>query len=347
MQFSQYIEIFYPLPPFVLPCSLQIYCLSLYLTPPSGLQPTGTILLFFIPATTPLLLSSQQRLLPRDVASTKFVLTYTTSSASTQITGETLLRIEQQVMTDFNKILFLFILTSSILACTNSSISQPALHGDTLWSAKDSLAFYYPQSNNPDSGFLNTGNDNFSENWYSSALFSFREPILYNKNLEIDIYRFLWLRSFHRPVVFILTKTGDRITLNTKILNHQPEFSERGYDPRGWDDLDKFLKGKTIEKFGDSLVVVKADRKADIVYNETKEIPLTQWDNFEQTVQKAKFWTMPATREDEAGMDGAEWIVEGKVKNRYWFVVRWGPRSEFRKIGLFLIQLSGLKEEIY
>lgn len=246
----------------------------------------------------------------------------------------------------FIRRIMLFLLAILPFSCRQTSeVSHPLSKAPT-WQANDSLAFYFPQNQSSDLGFQYTEGDTFRENWYSSALFSFREPILYDRSSQGDTYRFLWLRSFHRPVVFVLSKLGDQVTLKTKILNHQPEFIETRYDPRGWNGLLDELKGKTIERYGDSLIVVKADRKAAIVFNETKYLSETEWRGFEQLLWNAQFWSN-AANEDDRGMDGSEWIIESLLKDRYRFVARWSPQSAFRDAGVYLIKLSGLKEEIY
>jgi len=217
---------------------------------------------------------------------------------------------------------------------------------DSLGIPKDSLKFYFPQNSNPDKGFSGKGGL-FKENWYSSALYAFKEPILYNYYLKKDIFRFLWLRSFHRPVIFILTRSDDEVTLTTKLLDQQPDFLERRYDPRGWDGLEGSLKGKTIQRFGDSLIIVQADRKAKIVYTHTQPCTVKNWYDFEQLLQKANFWQMSATDEGETGLDGSEWIIEGHLKSNYRFAARWSPKGGFKTAGIFLIKLSGLEESIY
>ena len=148
-------------------------------------------------------------------------------------------------------------------------------------------------------------------------------------------------------MVFILSRSESRITLTSKKLDRQPEFLETRYDPRGWDNLLEELKGKTIQKFGDSLIIVKADRKANIVYNSTKELTPDDWTGFEQLLQQMQFWIMPANGDDDRGTDGSEWILEGLYGGKYHFVARWSPHGKFRNVGEYLIKLSGLKEEIY
>jgi hypothetical protein len=211
----------------------------------------------------------------------------------------------------------------------------------------DSLIFYFPVGNNRDSGFVHSRGDDFLLNWYSSALYSFKEPILYNYYLGKDIYRFLWLRSFHRPVVFSIVKTDSQVSLITKMLNRQPDFYDERYDPRGWNGLDEELKGRNVIKYGDTLVVVKADRKADIVYSKEIQLTLTQWKDFVQLLQKINYSSLPSVFDrNERGMDGSEWIVEAHLQEGYRYVQRWGP-NELRSAGVYLINLSGLNEKIY
>src|SRR4051812_14477963 len=80
---------------------------------------------------------------------------------------------------------------------------------DTFNLPEDSLAFYFPQNSFSDL----PSSDSFVQNWYSSALYSFKEPVLSQQFVGHNIYRFLWLRSFHRPVVFTLHQNGDAIWL--------------------------------------------------------------------------------------------------------------------------------------
>ncbi len=201
--------------------------------------------------------------------------------------------------------ILLFGLIALLFSCRHTAEIGRPLGNEPAWNAADSLTFYFPQNQRADLGFQYTRSDTFLENWYSSALFSFREPVLYGHYSEGGIFRFLWLRAFGPPVVFVLSRSGDQVTLTTKILDHQPEFMESRYDPRGWNGLMDELKGKTIERFGDSLIVVKADRKARVVFNQTEQLPTFEWTGFEQLLRKAGFWTRPANADDR-GMDGSE-----------------------------------------
>ena len=205
----------------------------------------------------------------------------------------------------------LVLLTVGVLlfSCRQTAEIGLPLGNEPTWSEGDSLAFYFPQNQRADLGFQHTGIDTFTENWYSSALFSFREPVLYGKCSEGGIYRFLWLRAFGPPVVFVLSRSGDQVTLTTKVLDHQPEFLESKYDPRGWSGLMEQLKGKTIERFGDSLIVVKADRKATIVSNRDEAATYLEWTKFEQLLAQAGFSRGRRLTGIEA-TTGRRWVIE-------------------------------------
>ncbi len=201
----------------------------------------------------------------------------------------------------------------------------------------DSLTFYYPKVFIHDSHTIKVVIDAFELNWYSSALYCFKEPVLYNYYLGHDIYRFLWLRSFHRPAVLTLNKEGDRVWLTTKMLNKQPEFEDELWllpKPKETES-NKININNHIDSVGR-----KADRQADIVYNQTKELSEKEWTRFESIIDSCSFWTTPYKTIYQ--IDGAVWIIEGHSKNNYWFTNHGNGEA-----GRYLIQLSGLKEKIY
>lgn len=216
---------------------------------------------------------------------------------------------------------------------------------------KDSITFYFPTSIRLDTDIVKTEIDTFMLNWFSSALYSAKEPILYNYYLGHDIYRFLWLRSFHRPVVISLQKDRDNVWLTIKELNKQPEFIDwlkptkftpPNILPNG--DVDE-IEWKNREK-PKIEVERKADRKAEIIFNQTVKLTEKEWVEFETLLNDCSFWTSKP-RIQTMGLDGSEWTIEGHLKNKYWVVIRWSPHDNFRKAGDYLIKKSRFKEEIY
>ena len=216
---------------------------------------------------------------------------------------------------------------------------------DTLISKKDgtlidSLTFYYPTTFIDDTSLNQHSLDNFYKNWFSSALYAFKEPVLYNYYLGHDIYRFLWLRSFDRPILLVLNQDNTNVWLMIKILDRQPRF----LDQTILKALPRKGKGLKVELVPDS--VVKGDRKADIVLNRRINLTSREWNKVDSLIKAADFWAVPPTKQ-ATGMDGSQWIIEAHTKENYRFVQRWAPKDKFRIIGEFLIELSGLKEEIY
>ena len=221
---------------------------------------------------------------------------------------------------------------------------------DTLSLPNDSLAFYFPLNSFSDKPNL----DSFVQNWYSSALYSFKEPILSESFLGHNTYRFLWLRSFHRPVIFTLQQKDSQVWLTTKMLDKQPMF----HDHLFYADVSIISKeeqqeyiddGYSINKRppNDLILEKKADRKANIIYNKNIFLSEKEWNEFEQLLSKANFWKLP-TSIDDGSTDGAQWVIEALLKNNYHIVDYHSPfDNEYAKAGRFLIKLSGLQEEIY
>lgn len=215
----------------------------------------------------------------------------------------------------------------------------------------DSLTSFFPALIKRDGTWVRVPIDSFHVEWYSSALYAAREPILFNYYQGHDIYRFLWLRSFHKPMIFTLHRQFDKVFLVTKALDRQPNFFDVTY-------LNFFLTGSSDslhitavgsgdsdrKQFSDSLI--KADRKADLVFQQTKQLSMTEWVDFERLLNEAAFWdTVPYC--DSGVVDGAEWIIEGHLKNRYWYVTRWSPEDGIRKAGEYLILKSGVRTPVY
>jgi len=244
-----------------------------------------------------------------------------------------------------------FFVSCHMTKSENYNYSKDPKISNTQGVPKDSITFYFPTSIRQDTGIVKTGIDTFMLNWFSSALYSAKEPILNNYYLGHDIYRFLWLRSFHRPVVISLHKDGNKVWLTTKELDRQPEFMDRlrpikYIAPKILPNVDSDTTELDDIKKPERKIIKRADRKADIIFNQTKKLTEKDWTEFETLLSNCSFWNSKPYIE-ESGFDGSEWTIEGHLKNRYWFVNRWTPKGNFRKAGEFLIKKSEFKEEIY
>lgn len=214
----------------------------------------------------------------------------------------------------------------------------------------DMHPFYFPTILHKDTMVIKTEMDTFMQLYFSSALFAAQEPILYNYYLGHDIYRFLLLRSFHKPVVFILHKDSDKVWLTTKELDRYPHYIEILQPklvtptllPNG--AIDSKEPNRKEDVIVDSISI--ADRNGKFRVNETKQLTEKEWTEFEKLLNNYRFWSANPY-EEIPGCDGSEWIIEAHIKNKYWFVYRWSPNDDFRKAGEYLIHLSGFKGKVY
>jgi len=243
------------------------------------------------------------------------------------------------------KKLYYFFVTLLVVSCSKEVPKSDNYPKDVKFSnvdgkPKDSLSFFLPSVILKDSNTYKTEIDSFLLNRVSAALFAAKEPVLFNFYQQEDVYRFLWRRSFHRPVVISLKRSPRGVWLNTKMLDVQPVYSDIGYlkfmpppDPIGNSKIE-LIKSEEIYK------------KATIVYDQTMRLSVKEWNEFEGLLSDFSFWTAkPSIQED--GLDGAEWLIEGHLRDKYWFVSRRSPHDEFRNAGEYLIKKSGLKERVY
>ena len=197
-------------------------------------------------------------------------------------------------------------------------------------SVSDPLSYYFPS-------ILNDTNRifiDFEQRWYSSALFSFKEPILFNKNDSQSIYRLLWLRSFDQPVCFTMKENKGDYFLNTKVLDVQPAFY-----PTNKSD------GKPPNKQLEVLDTAQKDsRFAVITFDKINKLTTGQWNEIEKFLSQLHFWKGPnEDPNDKGSTDGANWIIEGRKNQKYHFIVRRNDHGELNSFGKYLIKLSGVK----
>jgi hypothetical protein len=181
----------------------------------------------------------------------------------------------------------------------------------------DTIRLYFPlrETGSNSSESANTL-DTFMNVWYSKILAAMKEPILTDYEGDVEIYRFTWLRSFHRPIAIRLEKQGNAITLTGKVLNVN-EGSHSG-----------------------KLITIKSRRISE-----------SDWITAQAMLRNSNFWKLRVDT-DARGFDGAEWILEGSTFESYNFTTVWSPgkKSEYAMLCLFLLKLSGIKvpeREIY
>ena len=159
--------------------------------------------------------------------------------------------------------------------------------------------------------------DDFHNDWYGKFLKVMDEKSLIESSSEIEVYRFLWLRTFHHPIFVRVERDGKNIRLVSKELD-----GAGGYDSK------KIIK--TINTTLDE----------------------TQWCEFLSLLEKSQYWQM-AVEQEESGVDGAQWIVEGAKNGRYHIVDRFMPKKDnYGQACIYLLKLSGvdtdkLGDELY
>lgn len=231
----------------------------------------------------------------------------------------------------FSKFFFILYSTTTLFSCKDKDPSDMKFIFEKP-SPGDSLSFYFPLILNDTLHLKDPFHREFRQNWYSSALYSFKEPILYNKTDSQTIYRLLWLRSFHQPVCFTIKEFDGDYFINTKTLDRQPAFYpqiERRHINAKQSILDTFQK---------------ADRLAFITFDTIIVLKRGQWKEIEGYLSKLEFWNKSIAAPNGAARpsDGAEWILEGRTNGDYHFRTWFDADGELRALGKYLIKLSGL-----
>ena len=132
-----------------------------------------------------------------------------------------------------------------------------------------------------------------------------------------EVYRFNWWRAFNNPVLITVYVNDDEGLLNLRVV---------GYE--GGPKAGELIENKDIQL--------------------TKE----KVKKLRRVVSGKKFWKAWILKFIVGpGPDGSGWDVEAKRKGRIYLDSRWSPqRGSTRKIGLYMIELSGLElkeNEIY
>ena len=165
----------------------------------------------------------------------------------------------------------------------------------------------------PPGVFDTTRPDNFKEVWYTRTLTALAEPSLYELRADkaVQVYRFLWLPSFHRPI-------SVRLTINS--------------------DGTGSVVARSVDKHTGLLTATKTDT-GKLILDTTGEASKTQVQEVLKQLENLGFWFMKAEddwggRQDAQGRririmgaDGAGWVLEGVKNGEYHIVDRWSPEA--------------------
>jgi hypothetical protein len=148
----------------------------------------------------------------------------------------------------------------------------------------------------------------------SKHLEAMDEPSLWKQRKDCrHNYRFLWLRTFDKPICIRLTINRD----GGAIL-----FAKRTSWKGGWDP-------------------------GVIVDYKTKALQAHRVNQFLEKIESIDFWELPTCKK-EGCIDMARWILEGVRDGKYHIVHRCSPGGDFADTALLLIKYSDLEvENIY
>jgi hypothetical protein len=65
------------------------------------------------------------------------------------------------------------------------------------------------------------------------------------------------------------------------------------------------------------------------------------WEKLETALLAASFWSLDAV-DDRHGLDGAQWLIEGRRKDVYRAVRRWSPEGAVYDLGRTFLDIAGL-----
>ncbi len=163
-----------------------------------------------------------------------------------------------------------------------------------------------------------------NERYYAEQLQALKETSIGNLQSEgvTQSYRLLWLRTFHHPVVVRV----DVLSNGTGSVIIKETSGQGGYAP-----------GKLIK-------------------NEARKLTSQETHWFVDRLQESGFWDLPSNekeKENEIVLDGATWVIEARMADKYHLVERYAPKcgDTVRGIGLIMLldvaKLKLLYQEVY
>lgn len=187
----------------------------------------------------------------------------------------------------------------------------------------------------------------------SECLAAFQAPVLSGAYQGPAVYRFVWLRSFHRPVLLTLERTASGGKLLTQLLTKHPNAGvptlpdpdEPGISDQVRQQRLNLAQAMARNKRWQAEV---AFAKAPAVAHSEQVVVVNpaQMQQFASLLAQADFWQLLSC-EAAFGTDGAAWLLEAQVDTRYHVVYRQSPakKAQFRQCCEFLLDLSPAKHE--
>jgi len=208
-------------------------------------------------------------------------------------------------------IFFLYTLTSvKVFAYFTYQHSEFAFNRnqDSSTTILDTIPAYFPLAFFKERNTY-VGSDTLLVTWYSYQLYALKEPVLFTLKSENEIYRFTWLRTFDNPIAIRMEKRADTYKLYWKVCS-----GAGGYEP------------------------------GNIIIDETADVTEEVWNTFIKMIKQLDFWDMEPKDSTFDGLDGSQWILEGKNYQYYRVIDRWSPygKNLYSRCCMFLLELTDL-----
>ncbi len=152
---------------------------------------------------------------------------------------------------------------------------------------------------------------------YSATLAAMDEPVLSRMaGNNIEIYRFLWFRSFHPAVVVRVWSAGTEQCMSVKQL----------------DGLGQYVNGEHV-------------LPKNLAVDTNRPLAEGEWKKFIELLARADVWSMPTVDGRPSAEDGAFWIMEGVRNQQYHVVDRQSPNNGgyYREACVYLLRISRLR----
>ncbi|WP_354577054.1 hypothetical protein [Hymenobacter sp. UYP22] len=255
-------------------------------------------------------------------------------------------------------LLVLLLAACSSPADNQSAYPQNPAISDAQGYPRDSSTLYFPAADSSyiDSITAHTTSTPPHELLLASCnLWHFGAPVLSNYYLGANRYRFLWLRSFSRPVLLTLTQRATGAILRTQFLDKpacSPQLSAILFIPPGTSATQERKLQQEFQKRQADPAMQQARARVNrppiqlVALETTHPVSPAQWGRFAQLLQNSAFQQLP-TYEESMTLDGAYWLLEAHKASGYHAVFRHSPEKQdnFRRACEYLLDLSSARKE--
>jgi hypothetical protein len=127
-------------------------------------------------------------------------------------------------------------------------------------------------------------------------------PLCRFRETESEAYRFIWKSSFNGGAIVHIARKGDSVRLRSSRSLHS-----------------------RLRKSGPLI---------------SQALSLGDWGTLQRALTISNFWSLDAA-DEEFGLDGAQWMIEGRRGDDYHSVARWSPRGKVHDLGCVFFALAG------